>query len=279
MTTQQVPTTDQTRQAWDSLASGFDDFVTTETMPLAQEVLDRLGLPEGSRLLDVAAGTGALSIPAARMGLDVLATDVAPAMLARLDARARAERLSLRAAVMDGQELDLADDTFDAAVSVNGVSLFPDLARGLAELTRVTRPGGRVVVVAFGPLPKAEFIAFFIAALRATGPEFTPPTDPPPLPFQVADPEVLRGRLYDAGLRDIRVDTTTWDMTIESADHHWQVFTSSNPIGAQLVAGLSEQQRAEVKQVLGGMLRERSGGAPGAVLHAAVNIGVGAVPA
>lgn len=279
MSTQQVSSIDQIRRAWDGIATGFDEFVTPETMVLGEQVVRHLGLRPGTRLLDVAAGSGALSIPAAKLGADVVATDIAPGMVERLNARARAEGLStLRGLAMDGHALDLADDGFDVAVSVNGVSLFPDMARGLAELVRVTRPGGRVVIVAFGPIEKVEFISFFASAVRAAVPGATPlPTNPPPLPFQAADPDVLRDRLADAGLRDIRIDTITWEMAFDSVEHLWQVFTSSNPIGAHLVAGLSAEQRAEVAHVLEGMLRERSAGAPGAVLRSDVNVATGTV--
>jgi ubiquinone/menaquinone biosynthesis C-methylase UbiE len=279
MTTQQAPSVEQIRGAWDGLAGGFDQFVTPETMVLGKEVIRRIGLRPGTRVLDVAAGSGALSIPAARIGADVVATDLAPAMIERLVSRARAEGLStLRGRVMDGQALDLDADTFDVAVSMNGVSLFPDMAQGLAELVRVTRPGGRVVIVAFGSIEKVEFIAFFTSAVRAAVPGFTPlPADPPPLPFQASDPEVLRGRLADAGLSDVGIETITWEIAFDSVQHLWQLFTSSNPIGAQMVAGLTAVQRTEVARVLEGMLRERSAGAPGAVLHAEVNVGTGTV--
>lgn len=279
MTTEQAPTTEQTRQAWDAIAGRFDDITTPLATTLAQEVLRQIDPKPGTQLLDVAAGSGALSLPAARAGADVVATDLAPTMIERLNQRAHAENLTtLEGRVMDGAALDLEDDAFDVAVSINGVSLFPDIAKGLAEMTRVTRRGGRVVLVGFGPLPQVEFLTFFMGAMKAADDGFTPlPTDPPPLPFQVADPEVLRGRLRDAGLHDPTVQTTTWRMAIDSAEHLWNVITSSNPLGAQLVSGLSDEQATEVRQVLGGMLRERSAGGQGAVLTAPVNIGIGTV--
>ncbi|MDN5917781.1 MAG: methyltransferase domain-containing protein [Pseudonocardia sp.] len=276
MTAAQVPSIEQIRGAWNGIARGFDEFVTPETTVLGKEVVRRLGLRPGTRLLDVAAGSGALSIPAARGGAEVVATDLAPAMIERLNARARAEGLSsVRGRTMDGHALDLADDTFDVAVSVNGVSLFPDMARALTELVRVTRPGGRVVIAAFGPVETVEFIVFVTSAVRAVVPD-APPL-PTSLPFQAADPDVLRGRLADAGLREVRIDTITWETAFDSVQHLWNMSTASNPIGAKLVAGLSDAQRAEVTRVLEGMLRERSAGAPGAVLRAGVNIGIGTV--
>lgn len=276
MTALQVPSTEQIRGAWNGVAAGFDEFVTPETMVLGKEVVRRLELRPGTRLLDVAAGSGAVSIPAAKLGADVVATDLAPAMIERLNARARAEGLStVEGRTMDGQALELDDDAFDIAVSMNGVSLFPDMARGLAELVRVTRPGGRVVIVAFGPIETVEFIVFVASAVRAAVPG-VPPL-PTALPFQAANPGVLRERLVNAALREVRIDTTTWDMAFDSVQHLWHVFTASNPVGAQMVAGLSEPQRAEVTRVLEGMLRERSAGAPGAVLRAEVNIGTGTV--
>ncbi len=275
--TTHAPTPQQIRSAWDAIAPRFDEFVTPEAMHIGETIVDRAGVSAGARVLDVAAGSGALSILSARRGATVTAVDIAPDMIERLRARARAEQLSnLEGAVMDGHALDLADDTYDLALSLNGVSVFGDLPRGLAEMARVTRPGGRVVVGAFGPLPKAEFITFSMGAMQATIPDFVPlPADPPPPPFQVADPAVFRDRLAAAGLRDVSVETVTWDMPITSADHLWNVFTSSNPIGAQLAADLSPEQRTAVQDVLAGMLRERSGGEPGAVLHTEVNIGTG----
>lgn len=169
---------DQTRAAWDEIASGYDEFVTPTHMDLGEDALHRAGLRPDMRVLDVAAGSGALSIPAARRGAQVLAVDISPAMVQRLKARARQEGLSnLTARVMDGHALELEDNTFDISGSQFGVMLFADLSRGLRELARVTKPGGRALMVVFGPPPRVEFFSFFISAIQAAVPGFTgPPT-------------------------------------------------------------------------------------------------------
>lgn len=276
-TTRTSPTPEQIRASWDRIAAGFDTFITPMNISFGEDALRRVDLTPGMRLLDVGAGSGALAIPAARRGADVVATDISPAMIERLTARARDEGLTnIDAHVMDGHALELDDDSFDVATSQHGVSLFPDIDRGLRELVRVTRPGGRVLIVAFGPLPKAEFITFFLGALSAAVPGFTgPPTEPPPLPFQVADPDLLHQKLVQAGLVEVRVTPAVWDIPVPSADHLWDAVTHSNPIGAQLVADLTEGQVTAARRVLDGMLRERSGGTPDAVLHTEVNVGIG----
>lgn len=275
--TAQVPTQQQARDAWEGIASGYDEVMSPHGIREGEEVLRRLVLRPGARFLDVAAGTGALSIPAARRGARVTAVDIAPTMIERLTARARAERLSdVEGRVMDCHALDFPDGTFDVVASQNGVTMSPTLAVGLAEMVRVTKPGGTVLVAAFGAPPKAEHIACFVGAIKAVVPDFPGlPTEPPPPPFQLADPAAFHRELTTAGLAGATVDTTTWDLPVESAAHLWRLATCSNPIGAQLASGLTEAQCGEVLRVLNGMLRERSGGQPGAVLHAEVNIGTG----
>lgn len=274
------PSTEQIRESWERLAAGFDEFTTPLTMSLANDVLSRVDLGPGMLVLDVAAGSGALSIPAARTGARVVAVDIAPTMIERLDVRAHQEGLAnLEGRVMDGADLDLEDDTFDLAMSMNGVSLFPDLPGGLRELVRVTKPGGRVLIAAFGPPPKAEFIGFLLGALQAAIPGFTGlPMDPPPLPFRLADPERMNRGLVDAGLTDVRVEIVTGTMAFQSATHLWDTVTNSNPIGSMLVADLTQEQATEVQQVLDRMLRERSGGGPAAVLNIEINVGIGTKP-
>jgi ubiquinone/menaquinone biosynthesis C-methylase UbiE len=266
-----------TQAGWDEIAAGFDEYATPLTTAFAEAALQRVDLRPDMRFLDVAAGSGALSLPAARLGAEVVATDISPAMVELLEARARDENLTtIEAHVMDGHALELDDDAFDVSASMNGVSLFPDMQRGLGEMVRVTKPGGRILILAFGPPTEAEFITFFLEAMQAAVPGFDGlPMDPPPLPFQVADPEQLRARFVDAGLNDIRIDTDSWETEFRSATHLWNMVVNSNPIAASLVANLSQEQIAEIQEVLDTKLRERAGGSGPAVLTTRMNIASG----
>ena len=264
------------REAWDAIAVGYDRHVAPQETELANEALRLVGLQRGERFLDVAAGTGGLGLPAARLGANVLATDWSPAMIERFDERARAEGLAAEGRVMDCHALDLPDDAFDVVGSQFGVMLVPDQPRALLEMARVTRPGGRVLVIAYGEPAELEFLPVFLGALTAVVPEFPGlPDDPPPLEFQVSDPAVLRRRLTDAGLRDVRIERSAERPAFASGQELWDWCLYGNPIPGMLVADLAEEQRATIRRVLDGMVRERAGADGRATLTNAVNIGIG----
>jgi len=264
-------------EAWDAIAEGYDRYVAPQEVDLANEALRLVELEPGERFLDVAAGTGGLSIPAARLGVEVFATDWSPAMIERFDARVREEGLSkAEGRVMDCHALDLPDDSFDVTGSQFGVMLVPDQPRALREMVRVTKPGGRVLVIAYGAPAELEFLQFFLSTLKAVAPEFHGlPDDPPPLEFQVSDPDVLRQRLTEAGLKDVRIERMAERPAFGSGQEMWDWVMYGNPIPGMLVANLTEEQQARLRQVLDGMLRERAGANGRAVLTNAVNIGIG----
>jgi ubiquinone/menaquinone biosynthesis C-methylase UbiE len=265
-------------EAWDAIAALYDAHVAPGEADLATTALRLAGLEAGDTFLDVAAGTGGLSLPAARLGAKVLATDWAPRMIEHFEARARKEGLANAGGrVMDCHALDIADDTYDLTGSQFGVMLVPDQAQALREMVRVTKPGGRVLLIAYGNPGEFEALHFFIGAVQAVVPDFEGPAeDEPMLEFQVADPAELQARLEAAGLRDVTVDTSHVErVEVTTGQQLWDWCLGSNPIPGMLVSDLTDQQRSDVVDVLDGMVRERSNGNGHAVLTAPLNIGVG----
>jgi ubiquinone/menaquinone biosynthesis C-methylase UbiE len=269
---------EDTRPAWDKIAPGYDKTNTPTQMWVGNEGLRRAELRADMRFLDVAAGSGALSIPAARLEARVLATDESAVMLELLRARARQEGLNIETRVMDGHALELDDGSFDMAGSQFGVMLFPDMPKGVSEMVRVVKPGGRVLIIAYGDPHKIEFLGFLVGAVQSVRPDFDgPPMDPPPLEFQLADPEKLHKELSAAGLKDVKVETIIETTEHKTGEDLWEWLVWSNPI-VDIVLGslsLTSDERGMVQQTLEEMVRERAGGSNAAKLTNPVNIGVG----
>jgi ubiquinone/menaquinone biosynthesis C-methylase UbiE len=273
-----VPRQEQSPTSWDRIAAGYDRATTPTHMWLAGEGLRRAGLRSGMEFLDVAAGSGALSIPAAKLGARVLAVDHSPVMLEYLRARARKEGVNIETRVMDGHALDLLDGAFDMVGSQFGVMLFPHMPKGIREMARVAKPGGCVLVHAYGDPHQIEFLSFLTDAVRSVRPDFNgPPMDPPLLEFQLADPDRLRKELSDAGLTGVTVETITETLEFTSGEGLWEWLVSSNPV-VEIVLGslnLTNDEGGVIRQTLETMVRDRAGSDGVARLTNPINIGIG----
>jgi len=199
---------DQQSDAWSAGAVGYESAFAPFTFPYAAEALRLLGVGPGSSLLDVAAGSGAVTLQALDLGAEVLATDFAPGMVDLLSGRlAERGRPEVRAAVMDGQALDLEDDTFDVAISMLGVIFFPDLDAGVRELARVTRPGGQVAIGVWD-LDHFRLVSLVQDAIARALPDFQRPTAEPTW-ARIGHADGLI-QLFEAhGLREVAVHPVT----------------------------------------------------------------------
>jgi SAM-dependent methyltransferase len=266
-------------EAWDAIAAGYAEHVAPAEQRVSAAALDLVGLEADETFLDVAAGPGGLGLAAARLGATVLATDWAAAMVSQFETRVRSEGLAnASAGVMDAHALELEDDLFDVTGSQFGVMLVPDQLSALREMVRVTKPGGRVVLVAYGPPEEFEALQCFVSALRVVAPDFEGLPDPPPLEFQVCDPVVLRERLVAAGLTDVQVDSTQQErLELTTGQQAWDWMVFSNPITSMILddVGVDEDGRATMRSVLDRTIREQAGASGVAVLTAPINIGWG----
>ncbi len=114
--------------------------------PVAVEVVEAAGIGPGDEVLDVATGSGNAALLAAQRGARVTGLDLTPEQLELARARATEAGLEISLIEGDAQELPFAEDSFDRVTSVFGVMFAPDQERAAAELLRVCRPGGTIVV-------------------------------------------------------------------------------------------------------------------------------------
>ena len=112
----------------------------------ALEFFDRLNIPAGTRLLDVACGAGQLTLPAARKGIHVTGLDLAANLVEQARARAAAEGLKIQVDQGDAENLPYPDASFDVVMSLIGSMFAPRPELVASEMTRVCRPGGRIIM-------------------------------------------------------------------------------------------------------------------------------------
>lgn len=191
---------------YQELAHGFTSFYGERAWALAS-------VPAGARVLDIAAGAGALAIVAARAGAQVLATDFSPGMV---DAVLSNGIPNLEGRVMDGQALDLPDASFDAAFSLFGIMLFPDWQAGLREMARVVRSGG-VGCVGTWKEPSGAASNLLLARLcEALFPEMKA-AEPIAGLNALRDPGRFRAAMTAAGFTDVSIAELTTDFPIDAA--------------------------------------------------------------
>lgn len=164
------------RNMW---ASGdYASMVETFLLPLGPTLVKACGIAAGMRVLDVAAGTGNASIPAAKTGAEVTASDLTPELFDAGRRRAEAEGVELAWVEADAENLPFEDQAFDVVMSSIGAMFAPHHQQVADELVRVCRPRGTIGMLNW--TPEGMFGALF----RTLGPFAPPPppgAQPPPL--------------------------------------------------------------------------------------------------
>ena len=176
---------DSLRNAW--MAGDFGVVARTISGG-AESFVDRLAIPSGAHVLDVACGTGNVAIPLARLGAVVTGVDIAPNLLEQARERAATEGLQVRFDEGDAEQLPYRDASFDAVVSMFGAMFAPRPELVASELARVLKPGGRLAMANWNPG------SFSAQMFKVTGRHVAPPGDIAP-PALWGDEATVRARL------------------------------------------------------------------------------------
>ena len=252
-----TPQPDQQPARWDDHVCVYEEVFEPFTLQLAEVAIASLGLTAGQLVLDVGAGSGGAAMALADRGLRVSAVDAAPRMVERIAARAAQRGLAIETRAMDGQALEFADAAFDAALSVLGVILFPDAERGLAEMRRVVRPGGRVAIVTWTEPHNYELASELRAAIQAEWPVQPPASLPAQLRYR--EEGDFRALFRAAGLDDPRIETATARLQAPSA--RWlSERIAFAPGMAATMAGLGDRAPAVLARLVESLERRHGSG-------------------
>ena len=245
------------RKHWNAVATGWaahSDWTEQNFAPLTQWLQTSGCWRSGSRVLDVACGSGYPAIAAA-MAIGslgrVVATDISSEMLAVSLRRAhRAGIDNVEFIEADAEKLQFDNDSFDAVTNTYGLMFCPDLERAVREMRRVLRPGGRAAIVVWDePRNNPFFEVIFTAAAPLLA--LAPLESGVPGPFRLASPEQLAALLRGADLLDVAIQSLPMTFESESIDDYIRMFGDLALKGqmARLSAADRVRLRAAVAEV------------------------------
>jgi SAM-dependent methyltransferase len=231
----------------------FESFKTTQkqgwvrftpfeviTTPCAARLVKRAGVSSGQRVLDVACGTGVVSVTAARLGARVTGLDLTPELLERARENARIAGVDIDWHEGDAEKLPFGDAAFDFVLSEFGHIFAPRPEVALGEMLRVLKPGG---TIAFSTWPPELFVGRMFALTASYLPPPPPGVAPPPL---WGDPNIVRQRLGPA-VKDVLFDRATMLVPALSPSHHRVAAEKSSGAMFRLVAELEGSDPAKLE--------------------------------
>lgn len=260
--TETSPSAD-TPENWGAASRGYAEEVAPFLMrAFAEPLVERLDVDRSARVLEVGAGSGALTEVLFPRVRSLLATDFAPRMIDVLRERLEAVgATNVQYAVMDGQALELEDSSFDAAACSFALMLFPNRRKGFAELCRVVIPDGRVAVSGWAGPDQFEMFGLFLAALQAAFPDMPAPPSPPPV-LSLSDLAEFKSEMEAAGFRDVEVGLVARDLEVSDFETMWRMLTVGAPPVQSLFERVGPSGKERIREHLHEIVEERFGGGP-----------------
>jgi ubiquinone/menaquinone biosynthesis C-methylase UbiE len=241
-----------THDQWQSAAEAWYRWSPTLNQWLGkatEKMLEMAGISSGSRVLDIAAGAGEQSITAAKkVGPTgyVLATDISANILDYAKQMAGQEGLSnLDTKLMDGENLELDNEQFDAVISRVGLIYFPDQQKALKEMLRVLKPGGKIAAIVYSTPDKNKFFSVPVSIIRNRA-KLPPPLPGQPGPFSLGAAGVIEKAFSDAGFKNVGSQLVDSPLLLSSAKECVRFEKESFGALHQMLGNLREQERASV---------------------------------
>ncbi len=261
-------------KAWDRSSQTYDRYVHDFTGKFAAEAMALALLTGKEKVLDVAAGTGALTLQMARHAQQVTAIDISPMMLKLLQTRLQQNNITnVVTKVMDGQALTIKEHSYDVVCSHFGIMLFEDRSQGFAEMYRVLRSGGRAIVTSPSTPEKFQPLGFFFKIIKELVSDLSSQNQLPPV-FNLSDTNLLRSEMRSAGFQDLQIKSFVHVFEIATPEDYISTIQAAAPFTATIFERLGQEKAQKLHQAIANRLRERFGDQP-VQLPGEVHIGIG----
>jgi SAM-dependent methyltransferase len=251
-----------THAQWQSAAQAWNDWgplLRSWLGPATELMLDMARIEPDCRVLDVAAGAGDQTLQAAERvgpGGYVLATDISARILEFAAANARAAGFRhVETAVMDGEQLDVPQQSFDAVISRVGLIYFPDQQQALAAMKTALKPGGRVAAIVYSTAENNKFFSIPVSIIRRRA-SLPPPLPGQPGPFSLGGPGVLEDTFRKAGFHDVRSCTVSAPVELKTAAECVRFEKESFGALHQMLSGLDQPGKDAAWQEIEESLRQ-----------------------
>jgi SAM-dependent methyltransferase len=243
-----------TRDQWQATAEAWHRWGPTLAAwldPVTETMLDMMKVRAGDRVLDVAAGAGGQTLLVARRVAPssgpeghVVATDISSNILEFAMQAAHAAGLhNIETRVMDGENLDVGEGSFDAVISRVGLIYFPDQHKALTGMHRALKPGGRVGAIVYSTAESNTFFSTPVSIVRRRA-ALPPPAAGQPGPFSLAGRGVLSAALQKAGFKDVEARTIPAPLLMRSAAECLRFEQESFGALHQMLSGLNAEEKA-----------------------------------
>ena len=235
-----------TRDQWNRSGAGYNAWGETLrqiTSPAGKRMMDMAGIAAGSRVLELAAGSGGQTLQLAeRVGADgaVLATDLSPGILAFTGENAEAAGFSnIETREMDGEEVDVPEASFDAVVSSLGLMFFPDPLKSVQGQRCAVKPGGKVAAMVISTPEKNPFFSVPAKVIRERA-NLPPPQPGLPGPFALGTPGAVEAVFEKAGLSAVSSESFGVMLELPSIAEHLRFLGDAFGALHMMMAGMDE---------------------------------------
>lgn len=231
------------RYGWDLAADDYETLWQSQLAAAQTRLLERVSLQAGEQVLDVACGTGLVTLRAAQsVGQrgQVIGVDLSARMVQAAERRAQARGLRhVRFERMDAEQLTLPEASVDAALCAFGLMYLPAPEQALAALVRVLRPGGRMGLAVWGERARCGWSALFPIVDAEVATEVCP------LFFRLGQSDTLARLCADAGAAPVQTERINTTLLYASGDEACRAAFAGGPV-ALAWSRFDEATRARV---------------------------------